>query len=116
MRTCKIGIIGHFGCGKELANGQTIKTKIIAKALEELYPNQVKCLDTHGGIIKLPKILLGCVKLLATCDNIIILVAIRGVKVIPAWLVFLNFIFYKRIHFSIVGGWLPEFLSTHNYP
>lgn len=36
MKKCKVGIIGHFGFGSDLANGQTIKTKIVAEEINEI--------------------------------------------------------------------------------
>ena len=47
----KICIIGHFGFGEELLNGQTIKTKIITNELEkQIGKNNIKKIDTRGGI------------------------------------------------------------------
>ena len=34
-----VGIIGHFGFGLNMLNGQTIKTKIVTKALEDRFGN-----------------------------------------------------------------------------
>ena len=46
----KVCVIGHFGFNKNLLNGQTVKTKIIAKELSSsLGEDQVLKIDTHGG-------------------------------------------------------------------
>ena len=46
----KVCVIGSFGFNKNLLNGQTIKTKIIAKELSSsLGEDQVLKIDTHGG-------------------------------------------------------------------
>ena len=51
------GVIGHFAFGKDLLNGQTIKTKIIAKGLEDAYGTErVKKADTSGGATALMKL------------------------------------------------------------
>ena len=46
----KISILGHFGEGANLLNGQTVKTKIITEELQrQLGQDQVLKIDTHGG-------------------------------------------------------------------
>ena len=46
----KICIIGHFGVNKNLLNGQTIKTKIIARQIiHKLGKENVKEFDSSGG-------------------------------------------------------------------
>ena len=44
-------VLGHFGHGQNLLNGQTIKTKIVAEELQrQLGEDQVVCIDTHGKL------------------------------------------------------------------
>ena len=51
----KVCVLGHFGSGKNLLNGQTVKTKIVTNELEcQIGLNNVDKIDTHGGITKLP--------------------------------------------------------------
>ena len=46
----RVSVLGHFAQGKELLNGQTVKTKIITDELEnQLGAEQVLRIDTHGG-------------------------------------------------------------------
>ena len=55
----KVCVIGHFGFGKEMLNGQTIKTKIVAAELEkQLGCEQIMKIDTHGGARVLPKVMI----------------------------------------------------------
>ena len=43
-------ILGHFGEGKNLLNGQTVKTKTFTEALQNHFgQDQVLKFDTHGG-------------------------------------------------------------------
>ena len=45
-----VSVLGHFGEGKNLLNGQTVKTKIITEELQNrLGQEQVLKIDTHGG-------------------------------------------------------------------
>lgn len=65
MNLKKVCVIGHFGCGKECLDGQTVKTKIVAEELiNKLGEDKVSCIDTHGGAKATPKILLRCVSAL----------------------------------------------------
>ena len=109
----RVGVVGHFGFGKNLLNGQTIKTKIITDELEkELGETEVVKIDTHGGIkayLKLPFQLFG---LLRKCRNVIILPAHRGLRVITPILNFWNIFFKRNLHYCVIGGWLPEFLKN----
>lgn len=79
----RVGVVGHFGFGKNLLNGQTIKTKIITAELErKLGKNEVIKVDTHGGVksyFQLPFQMFG---LLKNCRNVVIFPAHRGLKII----------------------------------
>lgn len=104
-----VGIIGHFGFGLNMLNGQTIKTKIVTKALEDRFGNnEVFKVDTHGGAktyLKLPFKMIG---LLRCCENIIIFPAHNGVRVIAPMLLLINSLYHRKIHYVVIGGWLSE--------
>lgn len=108
----KICVCGHFAFGRELSNGQTIKTKMITTELESHFGNSdVVKIDTHGGIgraVSLPfRILNG----MRQCENIVIFPAHKGLQVITPCCLF-GRLFYKRtLHYVVIGGWLPEFLK-----
>lgn len=111
----KIGIIGHFGFGKELVNGQTIKTKIVSNVIAETFNNNVSYVDAHGGIKAILPVFFGCIKLLTNCDNIMIFLTENGLKVAVPTLSFFNIFFQKRLHYNVIGGWLPNFLIENKY-
>lgn len=115
MRKFKVGIIGHFGFGHNLANGQTIKTKIVAEEINEITHGSTCYVDTHGGIKSIFSTILGCFKLLHRCDNIVILPAQNGVKIIVPILAIANRIYHKKLHYSVIGGWLPAMLQGHKW-
>ena len=48
----KIGILGHFGDGVSLLNGQTIKTKSLVNGLERYTDTEIVRIDTYGWIKK----------------------------------------------------------------
>lgn len=112
----RIGIIGHFGKGLNLLNGQTIKTKIVAAELERVFGKEdVWKIDTHGGmksIVWLPLILFS---VLLKCRNVIIMPAQNGLLVIPPLLYMMNTIFRRKIHYVVIGGWMPNLISKHPF-
>ena len=74
----KVCVIGHFGFGENLLNGQTIKTKIVTKELDKQFgADQVVKIDTHGGAKSLPSVVFQMIKAFIKCDNIIIFPAHR---------------------------------------
>lgn len=109
----KIGICGHFGGNKIFLDGQTVKTKIITKELEkEFGDNEVKKVDTFGGKGKLVPIVLNLISLVMHCKNIIILPAHNGLRIFAPVLAFVNSFYHRKLHYVVIGGWLPEFVST----
>ena len=107
----KVAVIGHFGIGMDLANGQTIKTKIVTEAVERRIKEKAFIIDAHGGIKAVIPVILGCVKALKNCDNVILMLTENGLKVSVPVLDLFNRIFKKRIHYVVIGGWLPKFLQ-----
>lgn len=107
-----VAVIGHFGEGLNLLNGQTVKTKIQTREIEEEFgENEVVKYDTHGkfAIIKAPFIAFSALK---KAKNVLIFPAHNGVRVYVPLLVFFRRFFPKRkLHYSIVGGWLPKLLE-----
>ncbi|MGI6222581.1 MAG: glycosyltransferase [Prevotella sp.] len=109
----KVSIIGHFGFGKNLLNGQTIKTKIVADELERIYgKEQVNRYDTHGGwkfFLKMPFVLL---KALASGKSVIMLPAYKGVRIMTPLLYIFNKLFHRQLLYITIGGWLPTMLKS----
>lgn len=109
-------VIGHFGFGENLLNGQTVKTKILAEELIRRYgENEVETVDTHGGIKALLKLPLVTFQALRRCRNIVMLPAHNGVKIITPILRFWNFFFRRRLHYAVIGGWLPSMLQQRRF-
>ena len=66
----KVCICGHFGFNKELLNGQTIKTRTLARTLQEqMGPQAVCCVDTHGGLLAFPRVLIQLIKGFFCCPE-----------------------------------------------
>ena len=111
MRT-KIGILGHYGNGQNLLNGQTVKTKIITEELKSRFgQDQVLTIDTHGGLKTLLKSPLHVFQALKNSTNIVIFPAHNGLRVYAPLLAFQKHFFKNRkIHYVVIGGWLPDFI------
>lgn len=112
----KVCIIGHFGFGLDLLNGQTIKTKIVSAELKkEFGEDDVLEIDTHGGLafyMKLPFMIFSA---LAKCKNIIILPAHNGLRVIAPLLTILNAFFRRNTYYIVIGGWMPSLISKKGF-
>ena len=106
-------IIGHFGFAKNLLNGQTVKTKIITKELEkQLGKEEVLKIDTHGGKKKMLQLIFQLPVTMKNVKNIIMMPAHNGIRFFAPLLVFFNFFFHIKLHYVVIGGWLPEFIEN----
>jgi len=109
----KASVLGHFGEGVKLLNGQTVKTKIITEELQnQLGQDQVLKFDTHGGWKILLKAPFQVFRALKKSMNVLIFPAHNGLRVYAPLLSFQRKFFKKRkIHYVVIGGWLPQFLT-----
>lgn len=109
----KVCVIGHFGFGLNLLNGQTVKTKIIAEALEKKLPGSVMTIDTHGGIKSLLKAPFHIFSALKKCENVIILPAHNGLRIYAPLLAITRAFFRgRKLHYAVIGGWLASFIKS----
>lgn len=110
----KVCVIGHFGFGKEMLNGQTIKTKIITAELEkQLGCEQIMKVDTHGGARALPRVMIQMAEGFRSCENIIILPAQNGVRVFAPLCVAFHKLYQRKLHYVVIGGWLGNLLEEN---
>lgn len=112
----KICIIGHFGFGQTLLNGQTIKTKVVAAEIEKQFgADNVILLDLAGGIKKIPGLLIKIPSMLCRCDYIIMMPVENGLRFLTPLLCFWNLFFKKELHYVVIGGWLPDFIANKSW-
>ena len=109
----KVSVLGHFGEGENLLNGQTVKTKIVTEELQnQLGNDQVLKIDTHGGWKTLLKAPFQAFNALKKSTNVLIFPAHNGLRVYAPLLAALKPCFKKRkLHYVVIGGWLPQFLT-----
>lgn len=113
----KVCIVGHFGNDQdELLNGQTIKTKTIWEALVEKYGDSaVVIVDSSSGKRGLIKIAIELFRKFKISENIIIMPAENGLLYFVPLCSLYNSFFHRKLHYIVVGGWLPEFLIGRDY-
>lgn len=113
----KVSIIGHFCFEKNLFNGQTVKTKILSEQLSKCFGKEnILRIDTSGGVKVLPKSPFQVIKALKNAKNIIILPAQNGLRIYTPLLSFFKHFFRNRkLHYVVIGGWLPVFIKNRKY-
>lgn len=110
----KVGICGHFAFGRNFLDGQTVKTKTVACELDKLLgESNVLKVDTHGGLKKTPQLILRLISMLRSCENIIILPAQNGLKMIAPILSVLNRFYKKNLYYIVIGGWLKNIINRN---
>ncbi|QWH53347.1 glycosyltransferase [Bacillus mycoides] len=108
----KVGVCGHFGSKKNLLNGQTVKTKLLTEELRlALGTQDVNIVDTHNWKKNPLKLFLDCYLLIRNCENVIILPAQNGISIFVPLFLFLNKIYKRKLHYVVIGGWLPNLLG-----
>lgn len=108
----KICILGHFGHGKNLLNGQTVKTKNLSTGLKKYSDYEIVELDSNNWIRKPIKLLKNLKESFKNSENIIMLPAHNGVIVFSPIFLYYKKKYNKKIFYSVVGGWLSEFLKN----
>ena len=110
----KVGICGYFGFGKDFVSGQTDKTKAVYNAIAKVIGEEnIAVLDSCGWQKNPLKLIMSCRKLLSECENVIMMPARRGFKVFPTVFEILNKSFNRKLHYVVVGGWLPDRLESN---
>lgn len=110
----KIGICGHFAYGLKYLDGQTIKTKILYKELVKLYGKaDVKTVDTHDWRNSPLKLLWNCLQITKACHHTIILPSSNGIKFFAPLFILFSKLYNAKLHYMVVGGWLPELLANN---
>ena len=105
-------VVGNYGNGEKLTDGQGIKTLELYNSLVKRYgANKVSRVNLYSK----NRVVLGC-KLLSAlfrCNNIIVLVSKNGRKTVIPFLVALNKAFHRRIFHSLIGSTTHETLDEN---
>ncbi len=112
----RVGICGHYGGNTNSLDGQTVKTKTLTRSItEKLGADEVETVDTYGGISRVFSILFQLWRTNIHCKNIIILPAHNALQVLAPFLKIVNHFYHRKLHYVVIGGWLPEFLKKRNW-
>jgi len=110
----KFGVWGQFGDGSQIADGQAVRTTIITEEIMERYgTSNVGVVNTNGWKRNPVLFLLRSVKLVANSANIIIFPADNGFKVFVPLLNIINSLFRRNLYYVVIGGFLPELLTSN---
>lgn len=110
----KVSVIGNFCSGIDALNGQTVKTKIVTEELIKVFgENEVVTFNTSGGIKTLFRAPFMAWKAMRMSHNIIFFPAENSLRVFIPLLLFLQlFLKQRKVHYVVIGGWLPAFLKN----
>lgn len=108
----KLSIIGLFCDGIDVANGQSVKTRIVTEELEKsLGKDQVSRIDTYGWRKNPFNLFIKCIFAVCNSANVMFLTDEGGIKVFPWLLQFANVRRKCKLHYYVVGGWLSGYLD-----
>ncbi len=109
----QLGICGHFGSNENI-NGQMVKTRILTSELTDYFgKDEVVLVDSFGWKNRSFRLFFECVGLSIKCRNVLILPAAGGIKVFAPLFALLCGLFRRKLHYSVIGGWLPLLLSEN---
>lgn len=110
----KVSVIGLFCIGREVSDGQSVKTRIVTDELEKILGAEcVDRIDTYRWKKKPFRLLCRSASAVWNSRNVIFMTDAGGIRVFP-WLLNLANIFGRtRVHYVVIGGWLVPFLKEH---
>lgn len=110
----KIGIWGQFGDGGPIADGQAVRTTITTQELIKKYGKEdVRILNTNAWRKNPVRFFFDTVDLLRKCENVIILPADNGLRIVAPIYDFFNTIYKRKLIYIVIGGFLPAFLRKN---
>lgn len=112
----KIGVCAHFGVGENLLDGQVIKSRTLLEEIVKKYGEKDVCFcDTRHWKEHPFKLICNCINIAIKSKNVVIMPADNGVRFFPILFILLRIIFNFKLHYVVVGGWLPAFLSGNKW-
>ncbi len=112
----KVSVIGLFCEGRDVSDGQSVKTRIVTQELEKAFgADRVRRIDTYGWKKDPFKLFFRCIAAVQNSENVIFMTDEGGIKVFPWLLQISNFRKKCRLHYVVIGGWLVDFLRKHAF-
>lgn len=108
----KVSVIGLFCTGREVSDGQSIKTRIITEELEKaLGAQHVRRIDTYGWKKHPVKLFTDSVRAVLQSENVVFMTDAGGIKIFPWLLRGANLFCRHKLHYVVVGAWLVSYLE-----
>ncbi len=112
MKKYKVGVCGNFDTEHTITNGQTVKTINLWEKLCEVYGKEnVAQYNTYGFRKKPVTSVMGFLKFMKRCDNIVMLPAGSAVKVLVPIGAAVKNKYRCKIHYVVIGAWLGKLLA-----
>ena len=110
-----VGVVGNFGGSVPVFDGQRLRTRLVREELKRrLVDHQVLCVDTGGHLIRQPFKIVSIIRLFCQSDLIFIMPGPRGLMTLLPLFLFLRRALRKKVHYLVVGGWLPDFIASRS--
>lgn len=112
----KVSVIGLFCTGREVSDGQSIKTRIITEELEKaLGAQHVRRIDTYGWKKHPVRLFSDSVRAVLQSESVIFMTDEGGIKIFPWLLLGANIFGKSKLHYIVIGGWLVPFLEKYRF-
>lgn len=107
----KVALVGHVAAGRTGADGQVLRTRVVAEELRRrLGPERVRVVDTGGGLPAMARMAYGLLRARLGCSDVVFMPGSRGLRLLlPLYLGWRRRAGI-RLHYLVVGGWLPAYL------
>lgn len=110
----KVGICGVYGEGPEFLGGQPVKVRMITEELIGIFgKDEIQLVNTYKWSKNPIRILNDSFKMFKNCENILMMPAHNGIKVFTPLFTLFNIFFNRKIHYIVIGGWLPRYLNKY---
>lgn len=111
-QTPTVAIVGHFSSSED---GQTVKTVMLHQTLENSLKAPVHKINTHGGAKALARLVWQTARGFGKFQVMLMMPATNGVQVFGPLFAVLNKLFRRKIHYIVIGGWLPELTAQKKW-
>lgn len=103
--SCNIGIIGRVADGKNIVDGQTVKTRLLRNELKKKLPDaKIISADLYNYKKRAIFVFFSVLYCFLKCENIFLLVSINGMKFFFPFIYGINKIFKRNIIHDVIGG------------
>ena len=115
MKT-KIFICGNYWGGKPTTDGQTVKTKVVTEEIVNRFgSSNCTIFDTFRSVRAMLSIYFVVLPTMFRYRHLVIFPAQKGLLFLSPAFYLANLFFGVKVHYVVIGGWLPLFVDKHAY-